>query len=65
MSEIRGVVYNPPSPEFPPLIVIFKPDGQVLTAQAAVSATVAQEILEKVMSDAQAKINEDSKTVRS
>jgi hypothetical protein len=63
--KFAALFYEPPSSEFPPLIVIFGPDGEVLTSQAAISTAVAEEILQKVLSDAQAKINDAAKAALS
>lgn len=48
MSYIEGVVYDPPSGEYPPLVVIFKADGEVLAVRAAPSVEAGQDFLNKV-----------------
>jgi hypothetical protein len=48
MSYIKGVVYDPPSREYPPLIVIFKADGEVLAVRTAPSVEAGEEFLNKV-----------------
>lgn len=58
MSYLQGVVYDPPSPDLPPLIVVFKNDGAVLAARAAPSLEAADAILERVMQEVQDKIDE-------
>lgn len=58
MSIIKGVVYDPPSDEFPSLAVVFAPDGVVLVALPASSAESADEFLSEIMADVQAKLSD-------
>ncbi len=57
MSYLEGVVYDPPSSEYPPLVVIFRADGEVLTACAAASVEAAESFLEEVLEEVQAKLD--------
>ena len=57
MSYLEGVVYDPPSSEYPPLIVIFKPDGEILTARPAASVEAAESFLAEVLAEVQAKLD--------
>jgi hypothetical protein len=59
MSYLEGVVYEPPSCEYPPVIIIFKPDGEVLTARSAASVEAAESLLERVMEEVQARLDRD------
>lgn len=57
MSYIEGVVYDPPSSEYPPIIVIFREDGEILTARAAASVEAAESFLAEVLAEVQAKLD--------
>ncbi len=57
MSYLEGVVYDPPSSEYPPLIVIFRADGEILTARAAASVEEAEFFLARVMEEVQSKLD--------
>jgi len=57
MSYLEGVVYDPPSSEYPPLVVIFRADGEILTARAAVSVEAAESFLAEVLEEVQAKLD--------
>ena len=41
MSYLEGVVYDPPSSGYPPLIVIFRADGEILNRFAGASGKSA------------------------
>lgn len=57
MSYLEGVVYDPPSSEYPSLIVIFKAHGEILTARSAASVEAAESFLDEVLSEVQAKLD--------
>ena len=57
MSYLEGVVYDPPSSEYPPLVVIFRADGEILTARAATSVEAAESFLAEVLAEVQAKLD--------
>ncbi len=48
MSYIEGVVYDPPSSDYPPLIVIFKPNGEVLAVRATPTLEAGKDFLTRV-----------------
>jgi hypothetical protein len=52
MSYLQAVVYDPPSGDYPPVIIIFKPDGEILAACAASS----HEEAENFLADVEAKV---------
>lgn len=58
MSYLDGVVYSPPSAEYPALIVIFKSDGDILAARAAPSVEEADAFLARVVEEVRAKIGD-------
>jgi hypothetical protein len=58
MSYLEAVVYDPPPEEFPPIVVIFRPDGDILAARASPSREAAEAFLARVLEEAQAKIAE-------
>lgn len=60
MSYLEGVVYDPPSSEYPPLIVIFRADGEILTARAAASVEAAESILAEVLAEVQARLDSEA-----
>ncbi len=62
MSYLEGVVYDPPSSGYPPRIVIFRADGEILTARAAASVEAAESVLAEVLAEVHAKL--DSKLAK-
>jgi hypothetical protein len=59
MSYLEGVVYDPPSSGYPPLVVIFRADGEILTARAAASVEAAESFLAEVLAEVQAKLDSE------
>jgi hypothetical protein len=59
MARLHGVVYDPPSSEFPPLVVVFSPDAEVLAARAAPSIEAAEAFLETIINELQDQIDKD------
>jgi len=55
MSFLQAVVYDPPTGDFPPVIVIFKPDGEILAARAAASHEAAEDFLSHVEAEVEAR----------
>jgi hypothetical protein len=58
MSYIEGVVYESPSAEYPPVVVFFKPDGEILAAQAAEDLEAAEQLLSQVVEGVRAKLDD-------
>jgi len=55
MADVHGVVYDPPSAGFPPVVVIFY-EGEVIGARAAPSVEAGEAFLAKVINEFAAKI---------
>ena len=49
MSHISGVVYDPPSPEVPHIVVLFEPNGEVLGARRVGSLREGEQFLLQYM----------------
>jgi hypothetical protein len=57
MSYLQGVVYPPPTGDYPPVVIIFKSDGEILAARAAASMQAAETFLGQVMEEVQAQLD--------
>ena len=59
MSQIEGVVYDPPTSDYPALVVFFRPNGDVLATYAAQSKDAAQSMLVRVLEEVQTKLDQE------
>jgi hypothetical protein len=57
MCYIEGVVYDPPSSEYPPVVVIFRQDGEILAAHAAATLEAAKDMLADIKEQVQEKLD--------
>jgi hypothetical protein len=56
MSYIEGVVYEPPKIEYPHIVVFFKSNGEILAAHPAETRQLADNMLERIMSEVRNKL---------
>ena len=59
MSHIEGVVYAPPTSEYPAVIVFFGPNGDILASHAAETQEAAQATLVRILRQVQARLDEE------
>ncbi|MFY9629314.1 MAG: hypothetical protein WAK03_14345 [Methylocystis sp.] len=62
MSYLQGVVYPPPSSDYPPVVIIFKSDGEILAARAAASMQAAESFLHQVLEEVKSQLDENLTT---
>jgi hypothetical protein len=58
VSQIEGVVYAPPTSDYPAVIVFFGPKGDILAAHAAETEEAAQATLVRILKQVQARLDE-------
>lgn len=63
-ATFSGVVYDPPRPDLPYLAVIFKPEGEVLTALAVASVEAGEALIKKTLLDFKKKVDAETKGKR-
>ncbi|HTO79188.1 MAG TPA: hypothetical protein VMJ31_05360 [Methylocystis sp.] len=59
MSLIEGVVYAPPTSDFPAVVVFFGADGNILASHAAETPEAAQATLVRILKQVQARLGEE------
>ncbi len=59
MSQIEGVVYAPPTSDYPAIIVFFGPNGEILASHASESQEAAQATLVRILNQVQARLDEE------
>ncbi len=59
VSQIEGVVYAPPTSDYPAVIVFFGPNGDILASHAAETQEAAQETLVHILKRVQARLDEE------
>jgi hypothetical protein len=59
VSQIEGVVYAPPTSDYPAVIVFFGPNGDILASHAAETQQAAQETLVRILKKVQARLDEE------
>ena len=59
MSQIEGVVYAPPTSDYPAVIVFFGPAGDILAAHAAETEEAAQATLVRILKQVQARLDKE------
>lgn len=52
---LRGVIYDPPMPEFPFLAVVFNLDGDVLAARAVPDVLTGEKLIAEIIAENDAK----------
>ena len=57
VSHIEGVVYAPPTSNYPAVVVFFGPTGEILATYAAETQEAGQEILVRILNEVQAKLD--------
>jgi len=59
VSLIEGVVYAPPTSDFPAVVVFFGADGNILASHAAETPEAAQATLVRILKQVQARLGEE------
>jgi hypothetical protein len=59
VSQIEGVVYAPPTNDYPAVIVFFGPKGDILATHAAETQEAAQKTLVRILKQVQARLDEE------
>ena len=59
MSLIEGVVYAPPTSDFPAVVVFFGPNGDILASHAAETPEAAQATLVRILKQVQARLDRE------
>jgi hypothetical protein len=59
VSHIEGVVYAPPTNDYPAVIVFFGPAGDILAAHASETVGAAQTTLVSILKQVQARLGEE------
>jgi hypothetical protein len=59
VSLIEGVVYAPPTSDYPAVVVFFGANGDILASHAAETPEAAQATLVRILKEVQAKLDEE------
>ena len=59
MSQIEGVVYAPPTGDYPAVIVFFGPNGEILATHAAETEEAAEATLVRILKQVRARLDEE------
>ncbi len=59
MSQIEGVVYAPPTSDYPAVIVFFGPKGEILASHASETKEAAQATLVRILKQVQERLDAD------
>ncbi len=59
MSLIEGVVYAPPTRDYPAIVVFFGPDGDILASHAAETPEAARATLIRILKQVQARLDQE------
>jgi hypothetical protein len=57
-AMLKGIVYEPPSEDFPPLVVVFAPDGDLLAVRSAPSVESAEAWISGIVAEVQSRLSE-------